>query len=87
MLIMRGAVHMGGRAVGIMEICVHFPKFCCKPKAAAKKLSLWSSCGGSVVKNLTSIHEDEGSIPGPAQWVKDLALLWLWCRLADEALI
>ena len=44
-----------------------------------------SSHCGSVVANPTSIHEDAGLIPGLVQWVKDLVLLWLWCRLATAA--
>ena len=66
-----------------------------------KKLHCWSPLCGTAETNLTSIHEDTGSILGLAQWVKglaldmscgvgrrcglDLALLWLWYRLAAAA--
>ena len=40
----------------------------------------WSSRRGSVVNEPTRNHEVVGSIPGLVQWVKDLALLWLWLR-------
>ena len=60
-----------------------------------------SSCCGTVETNLTRNDEVEGSVPGLAQWVKDLAVamscgvgcrcsldpMWLWCRPAAVAQI
>ena len=52
-----------------------------------KEIELWRSRCGSVVMNLASIREDTGLIPDLAQWVMDLALLWLWHRPAAAAVI
>ena len=41
---------------------------------AIKEAQHRSSHGGLAIKNLASIHEDVGSIPGLTQWIKDLAL-------------
>ena len=39
-----------------------------------RNMYIGSSHGGSAETNLTSNHEDAGSIPSLAQWVKDPVL-------------
>ena len=49
-------------------------------RSLLKNKVLESSHCGTAEVNLTGNHEVAGSIPGLAQWVKDLAWGKLWCR-------
>ena len=56
-------------------------------KLSTKMVNIRSSHQGSVVMNLTRIHEDEGLIPGLSQWVKDPALAASSSEVRDVAWI
>ena len=69
---------IGGKHTGSSEGfgCVFFMQdvFLAKVFAFLKNEYSQSSHHGSAETNLSSIHEDTGSIPGLSQWVKDQVL-------------
>ena len=76
----------GCSSQSVFQILISYPDFCnitwpADNRTADKqkyenfiKKSKGSFHCGSVIMNPTSIHEEVGSIPGLAQWIKDLAL-------------
>ena len=63
-------------ATSVLWILTYISKDESSQRKLPKKGAIQSFHCGSAVMNPTSIHEDAGLIPGFAQWVKDLVLLW-----------
>ena len=71
------------RLISDFMLCVFYHSL----KKAAEKIGMGVPIMAQWLTNPTRNHEVTGSISGLAQWVRDPALLWLWCRPAAAALI